>query len=96
MIDHENVEQWAQERQVAFSDFRSLCASREVVALVAQEVEQVNRHDASGARIEAFHLIDTPPGTDDEALTPILKLKRGRIVQKYADAIDKLYASRAA
>jgi len=81
---------------VAFSDFRSLCASREVTALVAQEIEQVNRHDAGGARIEAFHLIDTPPGTDDEALTPTLKLKRRRIVEKYADVIESLYAARAA
>jgi long-chain acyl-CoA synthetase len=96
MIDHENVEQWAQERQVAFSDFRSLCSSREVVALVAQEVEQVNRHDASGARIEAFHLMDTPPGADEEALTPTLKLKRRRIIEKYADVIERLYAARAA
>ena len=96
MIDNENVEQWAQERQVAFSDFRSLCASREVIALVAQEIEQVNRHDAGGARIEAFHLIDTPPGSDDEALTPTLKLKRRRIVEKYADVIESLYAARAA
>ena len=96
MIDQEIVEQWAQDRQVGFSDFRSLCASREVIALVAQEIEQLNRRTGGGARIEAFRLIDAPGGADDDELTPTMKLKRGRVVEKYAELIEAMYAGQAA
>lgn len=94
MIDHDAVEQWAQSRQVPFSDFRSLCASPEVVQLVAQEIERASGQDGQG--IDAFRLIDTPAEADEESLTPAMKLKRWRVVQRYGDAIESMYAAAAA
>src|SRR5215213_5287862 len=43
MIDHENVEQYAQEHSVPFSSFASLCQTREVHELVQQELDRVNK-----------------------------------------------------
>jgi long-chain acyl-CoA synthetase len=96
MIDQENVGQWAQDRRVPFSDYRSLCASREVIELIAAEVEKANAHAGERHRIKAFRLIDAPAGVDEDQLTPTMKLKRRRVVESYADVIEAMYATRAA
>lgn len=96
MIDQDNVEQWAQERSVAFSDYRSLTRSREVVALIAEEVEKVNRHFARVEQIKQFRLLDTQLTAQDEELTPTMKLKRTLVSRKYAALIDSMYAERVA
>ncbi|CAN5340474.1 AMP-dependent synthetase/ligase [soil metagenome] len=96
MIDQDNVEQWAQERNVAFSDYRSLTRSREVVGLIAEEVEKVNRHFARVEQIKQFRLIETRLSAEDEELTPTMKLKRALVNRKYAALIESMYESRAA
>ena len=58
MIDQENVENFAQERQVPFSDFASLCAAPEVVELIGQDVAKVNKQFARVEQIKDFRLID--------------------------------------
>ncbi|MCB1464498.1 MAG: long-chain fatty acid--CoA ligase, partial [Nitratireductor sp.] len=58
MIDQENVENFAQEHRVPFSDFASLCAAPEVVRLIGEEVEKVNKEFARVEQIKAFRLIN--------------------------------------
>jgi len=96
MIDQDNVEQWAQERSVAFSDFRSLTRSHEVVSLIAEEIEKVNRHFARVEQIKQFRLLENRLSAEDEELTPTMKLKRALVNRKYALLIDSMYEERAA
>ena len=91
MIDQENVEQWAQERSVAFSDYRSLTRSREVTALIAEEIEKVNKHFARVEQIKQFRLIETRLSAEDEELTPTMKLKRKLVEKKYQPQIEAMY-----
>ena len=42
MIDNETVSQFAQENNVPFSDFKSLCATAEVQSLIKSEIERIN------------------------------------------------------
>ncbi|MDB5999932.1 MAG: Long-chain-fatty-acid--CoA ligase, partial [Rhizobacter sp.] len=96
MIDPDNVEQWAQERNIAFSDYKSLTRSPEVMALVSQEIDKVNRQFARVEQIKQFRLIETRLSAEDEELTPTMKLKRSLVNRKYAALIESMYASRAA
>ncbi|WPG36299.1 long-chain fatty acid--CoA ligase [Variovorax sp. EBFNA2] len=96
MIDQDNVEQWAQERSVAFSDYRSLTRSHEVVSLIAEEIEKVNRHFARVEQIKQFRLLENRLSAEDEELTPTMKLKRSLVNRKYAVLIDSMYEDRAA
>ncbi len=96
MIDQDNVEQWAQERSVAFSDYRSLTRSLEVVGLIAEEIEKINRRFARVEQIKQFRLIETQLSAEDEELTPTMKLKRSLVNRKYAALIDSMYEARAA
>jgi long-chain acyl-CoA synthetase len=92
MIDHETVAQFAQERNVPFTNFASLCRSREVQDLIWGEIERVNRQLARVETIKKFSLIEQILTAEDEELTPTMKLKRTYVNAKYKDVIDGMYA----
>ena len=96
MIDEDNVVQWAQDRDVQFSDFKSLCRAPEVVALVGDEIEKINKQFARVEQIKQFRLIEQRLTAEDEELTPTMKLKRSLINRKYADLIEGMYGAKAA
>ena len=92
MIDHETVAQFAQERNVPFTNFASLCRAKEVQDLIWSEIERVNRQLARVETIKKFRLIEQILTPEDEELTPTMKLKRTFVNVKYKDVIDTMYA----
>jgi long-chain acyl-CoA synthetase len=91
MIDHDNVAKFAQDRNVPFSNYASLCRATEVVDLIRDEIEKVNKGFARVETIKKFRLIDTLLTAEDEELTPTLKLKRKLVNTKYKELIDSMY-----
>jgi long-chain acyl-CoA synthetase len=91
MIDHETVAQYAQERNVPFSNFASLCRAAEVQELIRGEIERVNKQLARVETIKTFRLIEQLLTPEDEELTPTMKLKRAYVNVKYKDLIDGMY-----
>ncbi|GIX14436.1 MAG: fatty-acid--CoA ligase [Paracoccaceae bacterium] len=91
MIDQENVEKFAQDRQVPFSDFASLTRAPEVVELIAGVVAEVNREFARVEQIKDFRLIDILLTPEDEELTPTMKLKRAYVEKRHKALIDQMY-----
>src|SRR5262249_47276121 len=75
MIDHETVVKFAQDRNVPFTNFASLCQAQEVQDLIGAEVERVNQSLARVETIKQFRLIDQQLTAEDEELTPTMKLK---------------------
>ena len=96
MIDEDNVAQWAQDRDVQFSDFKSLCRAPEVAKLIGEAIEKVNRDFARVEQIKQFRLIEQRLTAEDEELTPTMKLKRSLINRKYAELIEGMYTTQAA
>jgi long-chain acyl-CoA synthetase len=76
---------------VPFTDYRSLCARDEVVALIDNEVGKVNKHFSSVEQIKKFRLIDVLLTPEDEELTPTMKLKRSYVSNKYNELIEDMY-----
>ncbi len=91
MIDQENVEKYAQDHDVPFSNYASLTRSAEVQALIHAEIERVNTKFARVEQIKKFFLLDTQLSAEDEELTPTMKLKRKLVEKKYAPQIDAMY-----
>lgn len=91
MIDQENVEKYAQDHDVPFSNYASLTRATEVQALIQAEVDRVNKRFARVEQIKKFFLLDTQLSAEDEELTPTMKLKRKLVQQKYADRIEAMY-----
>ena len=91
MIDKENVEHHAQTHSIPFTDYRSLCARPEVVALIDEEIREINRRFSNVEQIKKFRLIDVLLTPEDEELTPTMKLKRSFVSNKYNDLIEDMY-----
>ena len=91
MIDQENVEKYAQDHDVPFSNYASLTRAPEVQALIQAEVDRVNTRFARVEQIKKFFLLDTQLSAEDEELTPTMKLKRKLVQQKYAERIEAMY-----
>ena len=91
MIDLENVTHYAQEQNVPFTNYTSLCHTAEVRSLINDEVEKVNTRFAQVETIKKFDLIDQLLDAEDEELTPTQKLKRKVVTEKYAGLIDQMY-----
>ena len=92
MIDQENVEKFAQDHDVPFSNYQSLTRAREVQDLIQGEIDRVNAKFARVEQIKKFFLLETQLSAEDEELTPTMKLKRKLVQAKYAERIDAMYA----
>ena len=79
-----------------FSDYKSLCRAPEVVNLIGEEIDKVNKQFARVEQIKQFRLIEQRLTAEDEELTPTMKLKRSLVNRKYADMIEAMYAAKAA
>ena len=95
MIDHENVEKYAQDNDIPFTNYASLCRAQEVQDLIRREVEVVNQNVARVETIKRFHLIDRQLTPEDEELTPTMKLKRGFVNKQYSAEIETMYRAAA-
>jgi long-chain acyl-CoA synthetase len=92
MIDYDNVVKYAQDRSVPFTNFTSLCKTKEVQDLIEQEIEKVNANFARVETIKKFRLIDQQLTAEDDELTPTMKLKRKFVSEKYKPLIEEMYA----
>jgi long-chain acyl-CoA synthetase len=95
MIDHDNVEKFAQDHAVPFGDYASLCRAREVQELVQGEIDKVNAQFARVENVRKFRLIEQKLTAEDEELTPTMKLKRRLVNEKYSGLIEAMYSSGA-
>lgn len=91
MIDQENVEKFAQDADVPFSNYASLTRAPEVQALIQGELDRVNKKFARVEQIKKFFLLENQLTAEDEELTPTMKLKRKLVEKKYAAQIDAMY-----
>jgi len=92
MIDQENVEKFAQDHDVPFSNYQSLTRAQEVQDLIQAELDRVNAKFARVEQIKKFFLLETQLSAEDEELTPTMKLKRKLVQTKYAERIEAMYA----
>jgi len=91
MIDQDNVTKYAQDNDVPFTNYESLCHTQPVKDLIDSEIEKVNSKFARVETIKKFRLIDQLLDPEDEELTPTMKLKRNVVNEKYASLIDSMY-----
>jgi long-chain acyl-CoA synthetase len=95
MIDQENVEKFAQDHDIPFTNYASLCRAAEIQDLIQREIEAVNANFAQVETVKKFFLIERQLTPEDEELTPTMKLKRNFVNKRYAIEIDAMYGDRA-
>jgi long-chain acyl-CoA synthetase len=91
LIEQENVEKYAQDQSVPFSNFRSLTIAAEVRQLIEGEIDRVNKKFLRLEQIKEFFILENQLNAEDEELTPTMKLKRNLVEKKYASQIEAMY-----
>jgi long-chain acyl-CoA synthetase len=92
VLDSDFAPQWAKGNGLDGKSLEELASEPKLIEAVQQGVDEANRHLARVEQIKKFTVVpgDWLPGGDE--LTPTMKLKRKPIAEKYADAIDAMYA----
>ncbi len=93
VIDEENAVKYAQDNKVQYTTFASLTRTEEVIKLISDEVEKVNKQIARVENIRKFRLLDKKLYTEDGEVTPTMKVKRKSIAEQYKNIIEEMYQS---
>ena len=98
-IDFDAVGNWAERRHLPYAGYVDLAGLPEVIAMIAECVEQVNADLAgdamlAGSQVARFLILHKELDPDDDELTRTRKVRRGFIAEKYAVLVEGLYAGR--
>jgi long-chain acyl-CoA synthetase len=88
-LDH--LCEWAKQHQISFGTKYDLLSHPRVLELYKNIVEEFNLQFSHVEQIKKFELLPEEWTVDGGELTPTLKLKRKVIMEKYRDAIERIY-----
>ena len=93
VLDADFAPMWAAQNGLGDRSLEDLADAPEMVAAVQAGIDVANERLARVEQIKKFTIVrgDWLPGGDE--LTPTIKLKRKPIAAKYADAIERMYAT---
>lgn len=86
------IKEWCDEHGIEFTNNEKMIRNDKVQALIKDAVERYNQHFNQVEQIKKFELLPQEWSVDGGELTPTLKLKRKVIMEKYRDAIERIYA----
>jgi len=88
----EEIEQWAQQNTIVYSNYHTLLKNNKVYDLFEKELavfqEQLARYEKS----KKILLIANPFSIENEELTPSLKVRRNKVEEHYSKQIESLYS----
>jgi long-chain acyl-CoA synthetase len=87
----EYLREWAKQHQISFGTKHDLLAHPRVLEFYKNIVEEYNLQFSHVEQIKKFELLPDEWTVDGGELTPTLKLKRKVIMEKYRDAIERIY-----
>jgi long-chain acyl-CoA synthetase len=91
-LDPEALARFAAERELTDADAPATHQHADVQAAVADAVSAVNAEFSSAEQIKRWTILPRDFLVEEEEITPTLKVRRRAIIEKYAEAIDALYA----
>jgi long-chain acyl-CoA synthetase len=87
----ENLKVWAAQNNISYGTVHDLIRNPAVLEMFKNIVEEFNRDFNHVEQIKKFELCANEWTVDGGELTPTLKLKRKVIMEKYRDAIERIY-----
>lgn len=98
-IDMGAVSNWAERRSIPYTGYTDLALKPAVYDLVFGEIVRVNKSLAEdeqlrGAQIRKYLILHKELDPDDGEITRTRKVRRGFVMEKYAELIEGLYADR--
>ncbi len=85
------MEYFAKQENKTIAD-GELCQDKDVLKLIRKELDKFNAYFAAHEHVKKFQLLANEWTIDGGELTPTLKIKRKKIMEKYGDIVDRIYA----
>ena len=86
------LREWCTEHDIQYNGNESIIKNEKVISLIKDTVERYNQHFNQVEQIKKFELLPREWSVEGGELTPTLKLKRKVILEKYRDAINRIYS----
>ncbi|GAA4600992.1 long-chain acyl-CoA synthetase [Actinoplanes octamycinicus] len=92
VLDEETVPAWAARQGITAATLEALATDPALLAEITAAVRAANDRLSRPEQVKRFHVLPTGWTPETGELTPTLKLRRRVVQDRYADAIDALYA----
>lgn len=86
-----NLKTWCKENNIDFGSEQQVIKNTQVIALYKDLVESFNKYFNNVEQIKKFELLQHEWSVDTGELTPKMSLKRKVIMEKYRDAVHRIY-----
>jgi len=91
-IDFELAGKWAEQRGIAYTNFRNLTENESLHELIQSEIDASNAQLAQVSQIRRFYLLNKELDHDDDEVTATMKVRRANVQKKYQAEIESLYS----
>ena len=91
VLDEETISHHAQTHNIPFSTYADLASKPDIVGLINDEVQRVNKNWSDREQILDFRILKWELSDEDDELTPTMKVRRSFICEQYADLIEEMY-----
>ena len=88
-----NLKEWTKKRNIEYSTNDAMIKNPEVKELFNNEVSHYNQQFSHVEQIKKFELLSHDWSVETGEMTPKLSLKRKVIMEKYKDAVRKIYSA---
>jgi long-chain acyl-CoA synthetase len=86
------IKEWMKENQMSFTSIEDVISNEAVLKLYKEIIEKYNQNFNHVEQIKRFELLPREWSIETGEMTPKLSLKRKVIMEKYKDAIERIYA----
>jgi len=93
VMDEETVSHYAQTHNVPFSTYADLASKSDIVRLINDEIERVNKNWSDREQILDFRILKWELSDEDDELTPTMKVRRSFMCEQYSDLIEEMYSA---
>jgi len=90
-IDYDLAGKWAEEKGIAYTNFKNLTENESLRELIQSEIDTANGQLAQVSQIRKFHLLTKELDHDDDEVTATMKVRRANVQKKYVLEIEGLY-----
>jgi long-chain acyl-CoA synthetase len=91
-VDPEALRSWARAHGEPTTPTADLLRLPELRAEVDREISEVNRRFSRAEQVRRFAIVDEEWPVDSDLVTPTMKVRRDRVLAKYAAQVEALYA----
>lgn len=87
-----NLKEWMKQQGISFTSNEEAIQNPNVLSMFRDQIESFNKFFNHVEQVKKFELLANEWSVDTGEMTPKLSLKRKIIMEKYKDAIDRIYA----